>query len=475
MWAPTVKDIQQAVKHPNKLLTIKENATVAKAAKKMRDHHIGCLVVFDTDGKFTGVLTERDILAKVTTKSIAPNNSLVSQVMTPTPISCTMDTTIENLEQLMAEHNIRHLPIVENDTPVGMISSRDIIAYRLCSNKQMKASAEQLALLSTELKSLNLREVISLAINEVPNSFQADRAVLCFPQKASTDLVIHRNGCPISRRDLLEPAKMRQLAENRHVGCADVYDQCKKAASKPPRLTIPLNLYDESENTGGNVCRVGFLCMCCFKPSAVDSQKLLLYKASLLQEILSVNLSNAKLYYDYQRARHDSEIDPLTGVGTRRVLDKVLTVELTRAIRYNNPFSIAIVDLDNFKEINDTAGHAAGDSTLQQLAEMMIRNIRTTDTIITRYGGDEFVLLMPETTLDCAKMLMERLRHQVKNISIPNIPAVTISCGLAEWNPTDSLSDDAETVLKRADDALYKAKHAGRNRIVASQAAAASE
>ncbi len=475
MWEPTVKDIQRVIKQPRKLLTTKEDATIAKATKKMRSHQVGCLVVLDTHGKFTGVLTERDILAKVTTKATDPNDVLVGDIMTKDPISCTIDTTIEDLEQLMAEHNIRHLPVVADGEPVGMISSRDVIAYRLSSNKQMKAAAEQLALLSTELKSLNLREVITLAINEVPNSFQAGRAVLCFPQKTSPDLVIHRSGCPLSRRDLLEPAKMRQLVENRHVGCADVYDQCQKAGSKPPRLIIPLSLYDESEDTGSNICGQGFLCMCCFKSSIVDSQKLLLYKASLLQEILSVNLSNAKLYYDYQRARQDSEIDPLTGVGTRRVLDKVLNVELTRAIRYNHPFSIAIVDLDNFKDINDTAGHAAGDSTLQQLAEIMIRHIRMTDTIITRYGGDEFVLLMPETTLTSAKMLLERLRNQVKNISIPNIAAVTISCGLAEWDPAATSADSGETILQRADDALYQAKRSGRNRVVASQSARCEE
>jgi diguanylate cyclase (GGDEF)-like protein len=475
MWEPTVKDIQRVIKQPRKLLTTREDATSAKATKKMRSHQIGCLVVLDSNGKFTGVLTERDILSKVNTKAADPNDVLVGDIMTKDPISCTVDTTIEDLEQLMAEHNIRHLPVVADGEPVGMISSRDVISYRLSSNKQQKTAAEQLALLSTELKSLNLREVITMAINEIPNSFQAERAVLCFPQKASPDLVIHRNGCPLSRRDLLEPTKMRQLIQNRHVGCADVYEQCKEAGSKPPRLTIPLNLFDESEDNGGNVCRQGFLCMCCFKSPTVDSQKLLLYKASLLQEILSVNLSNAKLYHDYQRARQDSEIDPLTGVGTRRVLDKVLNVELARAVRYNHPFSIAIVDLDNFKTINDTAGHAAGDSTLQQLAEIMIRHIRMTDTIITRYGGDEFVLLMPETSLNCAKMLLERLRHQVKNISIPNIAAVTISCGLAEWHPTDTSADSGETILQRADDALYQAKRSGRNRVVASKSARCEE
>ncbi len=184
----------------------------------------------------------------------------------------------------------------------------------------------------------------------------------------------------------------------------------------------------------------------------------------MLQAILSVNLTNAKLYHNYQQARRDSETDPLTGVGSRRVLEQVLKAEYARSVRYNRPFSLAIIDLDNFKEINDTAGHIAGDIALRQLAKFMRLNARMTDTIITRYGGDEFILLMPETKLTNASILLERLRQQVKTISIPTVDSVTISCGLAEWN--GSPDDTAELILKRADNALYEAKNAGRNRIV---------
>ncbi|UCC23087.1 MAG: CBS domain-containing protein, partial [Planctomycetota bacterium] len=282
MWVPTVRDIQHITKQPRKLFTIKEDDTIAKATKKMRNHQIGCLVVLDDQDKFTGVLTERDILAKVTTRSKTPNDVLVRDIMTTNPISCSLDDTIEQIEQLMAEHTIRHLPVIEDGQPVSMISSRDVIAYRLHTSKEMKAAAEQLALLSTELKSLNLREVIALAINEIPHSFEADRAVLCFPHRISPDLVIHRCACPASRRDLLEPARIKQMNKNRRPVCADVYERCKEADSKPPRLTIPLNLYDQSDGSGDhNINRQGFLCMCCFKRSAVSSQKLLLYKASL--------------------------------------------------------------------------------------------------------------------------------------------------------------------------------------------------
>jgi len=105
------------------------------------------------------------------------------------------------------------------------------------------------------------------------------------------------------------------------------------------------------------------------------------------------------------------------------------------------------------------------------LAKTMQHNIRTTDIIIARYGGDEFVLLMLETKLSGAKVLLERLRRHVKTISLPKVKLVTISCGLTEWNEGPP-PDTAETILKRADDALYEAKHSGRNRVVTFYSAA---
>jgi len=208
--------------------------------------------------------------------------------------------------------------------------------------------------------------------------------------------------------------------------------------------------------------------MCRLETSSLSSQELQLYKASLLSEVLSAGLTNAKLYQNYQQARRDSQTDPLTGVGTRRVLDKVLAAEYARAARYNRPFSVAIVDIDNFKQINDQTGHATGDKALKNLAKIMTNTIRSAD-IVTRYGGDEFVLLMPETEMHNAARILERIRRQAKTISIPKFRNVTISCGLAQWN--SSIDDTPEKILKRADAALYQAKSEGRNKVVESNPA----
>ena len=91
-----------------------------------------------------------------------------------------MDTTITKIEQLMAEYNIRHIPIVEDGLPIGMVSSRDVIAYQLRSNKAMKSAAEQLAMLSARLKGSDFNDVLKLVIDEVPKNFEADRSILYF-------------------------------------------------------------------------------------------------------------------------------------------------------------------------------------------------------------------------------------------------------------------------------------------------------
>jgi CBS domain-containing protein len=181
MLAATVKDIERFVDHPGKVLSVKQSNTVAEAAKKMTDNNVGCLAVLDAHKDFVGVITERDILAKVMAKNIQPGDILVQNIMTPQPKSCTMDTAVEDIEHLMAKNRIRHLPILDDDRPIGMLSSRDLIAYQLHSNQIMKAAAEQLAMLSTKLKNLPLKDVIALAIDEVPAAFTAQRAVLALP------------------------------------------------------------------------------------------------------------------------------------------------------------------------------------------------------------------------------------------------------------------------------------------------------
>jgi diguanylate cyclase (GGDEF)-like protein len=157
--------------------------------------------------------------------------------------------------------------------------------------------------------------------------------------------------------------------------------------------------------------------------------------------------------------------DPLTGCMNRRSLEARLRSDLRQARRRGSTVAVVGVDLDHFKEINDSRGHPVGDVVLQQLAGIMKVTARDTDSV-ARFGGDEFVIILPDTGWQGALTFAERLRRCVDDYSFgpPDAPVrTTISVGVALGRGTDATSADA--LLKEADAALYKAKTAGRNRV----------
>lgn len=161
-----------------------------------------------------------------------------------------------------------------------------------------------------------------------------------------------------------------------------------------------------------------------------------------------------------------AKTDGLTGIYNRRYLDQRLQEELDRSRRYNNPVSILLLDIDHFKNVNDTYGHLCGDYALRGIAAELHRNLRSID-ILGRYGGEEFCCILPETPLDQAYNLAERCRTQIAATPLGCIDhqlSVTASIGVAEQLPDET----ADSLIKRADDALYQAKHQGRNRVVCS-------
>ncbi|MFT4581368.1 MAG: diguanylate cyclase [Gammaproteobacteria bacterium] len=155
-------------------------------------------------------------------------------------------------------------------------------------------------------------------------------------------------------------------------------------------------------------------------------------------------------------------IDPLTGILNRAGYDENINKEYQRWKRYSSSLSVAVIDLDLFKDINDSYGHAAGDKVLATVSRQIETQIRESD-VLCRYGGEEFVLLLPETNLDDGLVMLEKLRNYIASCNFhfrqTRVP-VTFSCGIAELRH----EDDVEKVFNRADQAMYLAKRAGRNR-----------
>ncbi len=163
-----------------------------------------------------------------------------------------------------------------------------------------------------------------------------------------------------------------------------------------------------------------------------------------------------------QRLREEAATDPLTGLANRRALDRALAVEIARARRHARGLALLLIDVDEFKKYNDAHGHPAGDELLKTLAKILTVDSRPED-LAARWGGEEFVLLLPEADAAAARAKAERLREEVASWPFPGGP-VTVSVGLSALSRHDRHSGSAE-LLKTADEALYAAKRAGRNRV----------
>ncbi|MCG8156290.1 GGDEF domain-containing protein [Brenneria goodwinii] len=165
------------------------------------------------------------------------------------------------------------------------------------------------------------------------------------------------------------------------------------------------------------------------------------------------------------KLRSEAQTDPMTGLLNRRGLESILRYWL---IRQKN-FAIIALDIDHFKRVNDTYGHDIGDSVIKYMAQLIRSGSRESD-ILCRSGGEEFLVLLPDTEIKIAVCIAERLRNETQKATIPSVGNITISLGVSLWSPGAN-DITIEHAFKMADEALYKAKQAGRNRVVASDPA----
>ncbi len=189
------------------------------------------------------------------------------------------------------------------------------------------------------------------------------------------------------------------------------------------------------------------------------------------EEVINAAVAALEKAYDLETAvtgqealRHLAETDPLTSTYNRRALTEKLEQEMDRAARYATMLTCMMIDIDNFKQINDTHGHLAGDLILKQLAALLKRELRSPD-IVARYGGEEFVVLLPETNSIESRNFADRVLKRVSSYDFgePGKPVwVTISIGLASF--PDQRITDGRSLLELADNHLYRAKSEGRNR-----------
>ncbi|MHB8134762.1 MAG: GGDEF domain-containing protein [Anaerolineaceae bacterium] len=189
---------------------------------------------------------------------------------------------------------------------------------------------------------------------------------------------------------------------------------------------------------------------------------------------LTINLS-LQTSMDIRRSmqlEQENITDPLIGIYNRRYMDKRLEEEFKRAKRYNQPLSLLLIDIDFFKKVNDTYGHPFGDLVLRHWGGLILSVVRASD-IVSRYGGDEILVITPSTPPTAAFALAERIRQHIEMHKFilsndPNLKYVqfTVSIGVASLTPE---IDQVEKLMKEADQALYRAKDKGRNCVIAAE------
>lgn len=187
-----------------------------------------------------------------------------------------------------------------------------------------------------------------------------------------------------------------------------------------------------------------------------DYRFLTTFSGTLRQIIGNVILTN--------RLKEMATTDALTGVNNRRQFEAFMEIEITRASRYNHSVGLAMVDIDHFKDVNDTFGHQAGDYVLAELCKVLSEGLRATE-IISRYGGEEFSVIIPQADLDVLRVVSEKIRTLVENhkfvyngLKLP----ITVSVGAALF---PQMAIDKDSLVEAADKALYVAKNSGRNRV----------
>ena len=199
-------------------------------------------------------------------------------------------------------------------------------------------------------------------------------------------------------------------------------------------------------------------------PSIISEMNAVIFNRILAVIII---IASALLVIHHKRAhKHIEDLnilsitDALTGVNNRLAFDRIMKEEVARDIRYKRDMSLAIIDIDNLKNVNDTFGHNKGDEVIKGAADEIRNAVRKTDTVC-RLGGDEFAIIFVETDIEKARSVVENIRNKIAQNSVLEAAEVTVSIGIAKLDDNDNTA----TLYKRADEALYLSKRQGGNRV----------
>ncbi len=183
-------------------------------------------------------------------------------------------------------------------------------------------------------------------------------------------------------------------------------------------------------------------------------------RSGLLRKAREELLHKDELTRNLALFKEKSRVDGLTKIFNRAAFMELLQEEMIRSEGTGSPLSLVMVDIDDFKRVNDTYGHVAGDYVLESLGDLLLEHVRR-DDVIARYGGEEFVLLIPRGSTESAAQVAEKLRKSIEDHSFTPLPGITVSMGCTSYKSGET----SEAFIHRADTALYAAKRSGKNKV----------
>ncbi|MEM1291648.1 MAG: diguanylate cyclase [Cyanobacteria bacterium P01_H01_bin.162] len=428
--------------------------------------------------KLIGIVTERDLIRQIATQSDL-SRLTIEQVMTTNLITRHLDDLGDAFElmQIMRRHRIRHLPIIDaQKRPIGLVTPKsvravlmpaDLLRYRLVQEimtpKVITANGEaSLAAIAQQMATASVSCVVIVreeAGVTLPIGILTERDVVQFQAleldfaQTQAAVVMSAPVFGVSPQDSVwEVHKTMETQRIRRVVVVNEQQHLVGIITQTSILGAldPLEMRHLIEDLESKIQRL-----------RDDKTTLLKQQHELLSK------KNQALQMANRELNRLSNLDGLTQIPNRRCFDDRIQQEWRRLQREQQPLSVILGDIDNFKAVNDTYGHLLGDDCLKAVAMAMSQVLKRPDDFVARYGGEEFVVVLPNTDQAGAVNIVQQLQQAIANIapvssSSPDACRVTMSFGVTTLVPTSSLS--CQKLLTLADQALYTAKANGRDR-----------
>ena len=333
----------------------------------------------------------------------------------------------------------------------------------MSKNKWDQPRYQELIDLHKAISLLSLEQISSVLIDRLPSVFSIDYFTLFLydQDKRKLNLMCHNHpeiessfSISLSNSPIMEAAVLRgQYIREQDFSTSSYYRGADNPLFKKGYfVSIPLmiekevvgvlNINDVDQDSF-NVGDLGFILN--------------------LSELIAMSISNAVLY---EQTKKLAVTDGLTGISNRPNMEQSLLSEFERSKRYNSPLSIVLLDVDHFKDVNDSYGHQKGDEILVTFASVLKKFCRANDTA-ARYGGEEFLMILPQSNAQGAFKIAERVREEIMKMSFVGNDSkfsVTTSCGVAELNR--DYMKNTDQLINVADNAMYEAKNSGRNKTI---------